>query len=723
MKQINHQTLYADETKDYRMPESPRAGEEVTFRFRAGHQEVRHVFIHIRCREQGEHEPEQMEENAGSPPVGGTQEAYRKPELLWERTEHGYDWFAVRVPVGEAPCRYCFEVQSEEETCFYQRNGVTYEPDWNRAFCLVPGFEVPDWMQGAVMYQIFTDRFCNGDPDNDVVDGEYFYIGTQSSHARVWSWNPGPNLVGEFYGGDLAGVVQKLDYLKDLGVEVLYFNPLFVSPSNHKYDTQDYDYIDPHFGVIVKDEGQILASDDYDNRNATRYISRVTDKVNLEASNALFIELVQQAHERGMKVILDGVFNHCGSFHKWLDREKLYRGQPGYEAGAFGTADSPYRDYFSFEEGSSWPDNEQYEGWWGFETLPKLNYEGSQKLQEEIFRIAEKWVSPPYNADGWRLDVAADLGHSEEFNHEFWRAFRKRVKEANPNAVILAEHYGSPAAWLKGDEWDTVMNYDAFMEPVSFFFTGMEKHSDEYHPELCGNVDYFCRTMKENMEHFMQASLLSAMNQLSNHDHSRFLTRTNHKVGRVANLGHKAASEEIDKSVMVQAIVLQMTWPGAPTLYYGDEAGVCGFTDPDSRRTYPWGKEDKELMEAYKKAIRLHRECEVLRTGSFCFLTCGMAENSGAPSGNGVQEAYGILGFARFRQQEQAIILINTQAKHLHTVVSLGEAGIREDVILEQIFYTHGCEVSTVPISYQIHEGWLDISLPAHSTVVLYHRW
>lgn len=702
MKQIDKAALYADETIDYRMPENPRAGEKVSFRFRAAHQDIRHIFMHIRYQEH-------RGETGGLPEGGDVCLSEQCPELVWERTEHGFDWFMTQYTLEGDSCSYLFEVQGEEETCFFQRNGVTFGPDWDHAFYYVPGFDVPQWAKGAVMYQIFTDRFCNGDTANDVVDGEYFYNGTQVSGVQLWNRNPSTNLVGEFYGGDLKGVMDKLDYLKELGVEALYFNPLFVSPSYHKYDTQDYDYIDPHFGVIVKDEGDRLTPGDRDNSHATRYKTRVTDRENLKATNELFIKLVRESHKRGIRVILDGVFNHCGSFHKWLDREKLYSGQHGYEAGAYEACDSPYHDYFSFREGSGWPDNGNYEGWWDFATLPKLNYEGSRKLQEEIFRIGEKWISPPFNVDGWRLDVAADLGHGEAFNHEFWREFRRRIKKVNPDALILAEHYGSPKAWLAGDQWDTVMNYDAFMEPVSYFFTGMEKHSDDYRPELCGNVEYFQQTMTENMSNFMADSLLSAMNQLSNHDHSRFLTRTNHKVGRVANLGHKAASENIDKSVMAMAVVLQMTWPGAPSLYYGDEAGVCGFTDPDSRRTYPWGNEDKELLSLYRKAIHLHKECDVLRTGSFCFLNCG--------------ERYGILGFVRFDCTQQAVVLINSQQKHLRGLVSLKEAGICEDVSAEQVFYTHGCEVSTVPITYEIKQGLLDISLPAHSTVILYHRW
>ena len=177
------------------------------------------------------------------------------------------------------------------------------------------------------MYQIYTDRFYNGDPSNDVETREYYYIGGYSSRVTDWSKYPDKMGVREFYGGDLQGVIDKLDYLQDLGVEVLYFNPLFVSPSNHKYDIQDYDYIDPHLGVIVEDGGEILPEGVTDNSQATKYQKRTTDRRNLEASNQLFIRLVEELHRRGMKIILDGVFNHCGSFNKWMDRERVYEGR------------------------------------------------------------------------------------------------------------------------------------------------------------------------------------------------------------------------------------------------------------------------------------------------------------------------------------------------------------------------------------------------------------
>ena len=189
---------------------------------------------------------------------------------------------------------------------------------------------------------------------------------------------------------------------------------------------------------------------------AARYITRVTTSRNLSQSNAYFASLVEKLHSHGIAVVLDGVFNHCGSFNKWMDREGIYLNKPGYSKGAYQSLRSPYRKYFAFEKNNV--THSRYEGWWGFETMPKLNYENSDALCEDILNDGAKWVSAPYNADGWRLDVAADLGHSEQFNHKFWQAFSQRVKKANPRAFIFAEHYGDPSPWLNGREWDTVMN-------------------------------------------------------------------------------------------------------------------------------------------------------------------------------------------------------------------------------------------------------------------------
>ena len=675
---MNKTALFCDGTEGYVYPPEPKESELVTFRFRTAKDDVDRV---------------------------GLVTSADTYVMEKECTQGEFDYYTFETRLGEEPFRYCFEVQSGTEKYYYGRCGISREILEYYNFVVVPGFSTPNWAKGAVMYQIFTDRFYNGDKSNDVETNEYYYIGDYSRRVTNWDKYPANMGVREFYGGDLQGVMDKLDYLQELGVEVVYFNPLFVSPSNHKYDIQDYDYIDPHYGKIVDDGGEVLPDGVTDNSQATKYKKRTTGLKNLEASNELFIKLVEELHRRGMKVILDGVFNHCGSFNKWMDRERIYEGEEDYELGAYVSADSPYRSYFRFfKEGpENWPYNGNYDGWWGHDTLPKLNYEDSVKLENYILYIGRKWVSPPYNVDGWRLDVAADLGRSNEYNHEFWQKFRRAVKDANPNALILAEHYGDPSDWLKGDEWDTVMNYDAFMEPVTWFLTGMEKHSDEAREELLGNIDNFIGSMAHHMSNMLTPSLQVAMNELSNHDHSRFLTRTNHMVGRVEHLGPEAANEYVNKAVMREAVVMQMTWVGAPTVYYGDEAGVCGFTDPDNRRTYPWGHEDQELIAFHKEAIRIHKEHPALKTGSLKIL--GGEEN--------------ILSYARFKGHDRIIVVINNRSERAEVKVPVWEAEIPIKCRMKRLLYSYKEGYTTEYEEYLVEDGEVVANMGPHSALVL----
>ncbi len=674
---LNKEALFSDETANYRIPFEPEVGDRVTIKFRTARDNVDYVFI-----------------------ICGS----RKVLMQKACTSGAFDYYTyVTDPLGEETLHYYFEVHTGRQRCFYNELGVSKDLQEVYSFGIVPGFKTPGWAKGAVMYQIFTDRFCNGDPSNDVLDREYIYI--KEGVHRVTDWEKVPDYmdVRSFYGGDLQGVWDKLDYLQDLGVDVLYLNPIFVSPSNHKYDSQDYDYIDPHLGVIVEDGGECLPEGDDNNSHASKYIQRVVNKKNLEASNEFFARFVEEVHRRGMKIILDGVFNHCGSFNKWLDRELLYEHAEGYEKGAYISADSPYRSFFRFNNEHDWPYNEFYEGWWGHNTLPKLNYEASEELVEYILGVARKWLLPPYSVDGWRLDVAADLGFSEEYNHEFWRRFRRAVKETNPNALILAEHYGNSKRWLLGDQWDTLMNYDAFMEPVTWFLTGMEKHSDSYREDMYGNAEAFVKAMTYQMPNFYGPSLQTAMNELSNHDHSRFLTRTNQKVGRIHTLGADAASQNVNKGVFREAVVIQMTWVGAPTIYYGDEAGVCGFTDPDNRRTYPWGKEDQELLSFHKEAIHIRKKNPVLTHGSTRFLAA----------------EYQFLSYGRFSEEDQIVVVINNGKEEKEINIPVWLASVPREAVMERLLLTLENGFSTGGEVYEVKKGILYLKVPPVCSMIL----
>jgi len=673
---MNYKALFHDMTLDYLRPLEPEAGNKVNIIFRTKEDDALKVTL-----------------------VYGD----KHMQMTKAETDNGFDYYSICVDATEETVYYHFEIESDTESCLFDKRGAVTDILDKMRFCLIPGFATPDWAKGAVMYQIFVDRFCNGDKTNDVLTDEYSYLDGHSE--LVEDWNRPPAVTGDyrqFYGGDLQGVLDKMDYLEDLGIDVIYFNPLFVSPSSHKYDTQDYDHIDPHFGKIITDNGELLAQGSDDNSKATRYINRVTSKENLTASDELFIKVVQEAHKRGIRVILDGVFNHCGSFNKWLDKERIYENADGYEKGAYVDKNSSYHNYFAFSE-DKWPYNNSYDGWWGYDTLPKLNYEGSRELTDYIIEIGRKWVSAPFYVDGWRLDVAADLGHSAEFNHGFWKRFRKAVKEANPEAIILAENYGDSKAWLSGGEWDTVMNYDAFMEPITWFLTGMDKHSDEFRPELWGNADYFWNEMLyRSGENFNTPSLYVAMNELSNHDHSRFLTRTNHTAGRISDHGSEMASQNINKAVMREAVVMQMTWMGAPTIYYGDEAGVCGFTDPDNRRTYPWGNEDQQMIDFHKAIIGIHKLGNEFKTGSVKRL---LGEKN-------------VIAYGRFNRLAASVIALNNNTYSVTKEIEVWQLGIPEGAILNRLIETGIKGYDTNSYEIRVKDGKITITLPALSSVV-----
>ena len=677
--------VFSDETPTYRFPSEPDRGETVTIRLRVAKNTAYRVVMFF--------------------------ESFAIGSLMVKtRSDEYFDYYENQIVCNDTEVIYRFLIENKNGVRIgFDKSGAWAVehgfPEYNPvyAFRFMPGFHVPDWAKGAVQYQIFTDRFRNGDPTNDVVDNEYYYIIGHAKHVPDWSATPSDTDIRSFYGGDLQGIIDKLDYLQDLGIEVLYLNPIFVSPSSHKYDCQDYEHVDPHFGVITDDVDHVMQLWEKHNGYAPKYIRRVTSMENLEKSDALFATLCQELHKRGMHIILDGVFNHCGSFNKWMDHEGIYIGKAGFKPGAFQSVHSPYRSYFHFNDSSNGR-SPAYEGWWGYSTLPKLNYEDSPELQETIMKIAEKWLSPPYCIDGWRLDVAADLGHSKEFNHKFWREFRARVKAVNPNALIIAEHYGDPADWLDGSQWDSIMNYDAFMEPVSWFLTGMEKHSDFYRDDLYQNGSAFFGIMKDKMARLRYPSLMSAMNELSNHDHSRFLTRTNRMIGRITTLGSAAAGSGINKGVFREAVVIQMSWPGAPTVYYADEAGQVGWTDPDNRRTYPWGHEDKTLIDLHRDLIALRRELPILRDGCLKPLL----------------EDYGRIAYARFNESTRAVIAVNNTGGWTDFRLFVRDAGSPDkENWYRRIQSTQDGHVTETARWSTVQDGCIAFDLPPFSAAIL----
>lgn len=675
MEKLDLKAIFSDETENFRSTSEPSDKDFVTVSIRTGKNNADNVYII--CDD-------------------------KKIKMEYSHSKCDFDYYKHIFEPEKTTKTYYFEIEKNGMSVYYNKLGVSDDinPQWN--FSIIRNFTTPEWSKGAIMYQIYVDRFYNGDKTNDVKTNEYIYLGKPSVFVEDWNARPQVDDIRNFYGGDLQGVIDKIPYLKDLGIEVIYFNPIFVSPSNHKYDIQDYDYIDPHYGKIVKDGGSTLVFEKFNNKHADMYVQRTTAKENLEASNKLFAKLIEIAHKNGIRVIIDGVFNHCGAFNKWLDKEGFYGNSGNYPVGAYKDKDSIYHNYFKWYD-DNWPNNDCYDGWWGYDNHPKLNYEDSKELYNYILEVGKKWVSPPFNADGWRLDVAADLGYSEDFNHKFWKDFRKAVKSANPETIILAEHYGDASKWLQGDEWDTVMNYDAFMEPVSWFLTGMEKHSEDFKSELLCNADVFENSMKYNMAKLSYQSIYTAMNELSNHDHSRFLTRTNMNVGRLHTKGSEAADMGVNLGIMKEAVTMQITWPGSPTIYYGDEAGVTGWTDPDNRRTYPWGNENKDLIDFHKAIIKIHKNNNALRKGSVKI----------------IYKDYGILSYGRFYKDEVIVTVINNTSEQKEITIPVKQIELKTGDILKRCIVSYENGFDTENVKYEIVAGNLKVVMPPFGSMIL----
>ncbi|MDQ0191873.1 alpha-glycosidase [Paenibacillus wynnii] len=425
-------------------------------------------------------------------------------------------------------------------------------------------FTPPAWVKDAIFYQIFPERFANGDPSLD------------PENVQPWGGKPERD---SFFGGDLQGVIDHLDHLSELGINAIYFTPVFAATTNHKYDTEDYLRIDPQFG----------------------------DAKTLK-------KLVDACHERGIRVLLDAVFNHAGkTFAPFVDVQE--KGEA-----------SPYKDWFHVNQFPLAIDQEipSYDTF-AFEPLmPKLNTENAE-VKQYLLEVAEYWIKE-VGIDGWRLDVA------NEVSHEFWREFRKVVKRANPDAYILGEIWHESAPWLEGDKFDAVMNYPFTSAVIDFF--------------VLGNLDAegFANSIGKQLSRYpLQASEV-AFNLLDSHDTPRLLTLA-----------------KGDKKKQKLAALFQFTFMGTPCIYYGDEVGMDGGGDPDCRKCMEWekDKQDLELFEFYRRLIHIRASHPALRTGTMSFLEA---------SRQGTKLAY-----ERRLGDDILIVLVNTEETAQHFQLAVEE--------------------------------------------------
>lgn len=512
----------------------------------------------------------------------------------------------------------------------------------------VPGTGfVPEWSKRMVWYQIFPERFRNGDPRNDptLQDIKGSWPHDQSPPWQIHSWTSDwyelqPyekangkdlwfNLQRRRYGGDLQGVVDKLDYLKALGITGIYLNPVFAAPSSHKYDAYTYHHIDPTFGPDPAGDRKIMATEKPDDPSTWHWT----------AADKLALRLIKEAHQRGMRVIFDGVFNHMGMTNPFL--QDVIRRQK----------ESPYKDWFSVK---SWRDPAkgtkfEYEGWFGIKELPNWRQDANGIVtgpRRYIFDITRRWMDPSGKGhiedgiDGWRLDVAFCV------KHPFWKDWSRNVRSINPQAYLTAEVIDTVEAnkpYLQGDEFSAVMNYNFAFACTEFFFPtkdgisptvfdGKLKTLREAYP---AEVAYGMQNLMGSHDTARMASNIVNADLIGFRDWSAYCDQARGRNPKYDTRAPDAAQRQRQKL----AVVFQMTYVGAPMIYYGDEVGMWGATDPCCRKPMVWddlkyqdeaylpdGKKrpkpdpvrvDRELLEHYRKCIAIRNAQPALQTGAF----------------------------------------------------------------------------------------------------------
>jgi cyclomaltodextrinase / maltogenic alpha-amylase / neopullulanase len=492
--------------------------------------------------------------------------------------------YTVLVDVPQEPglLWYYFELVMEGKKYYYGNSENSLGGIGRIYGAIPPGYQItvykgeaetPHWYKKSIMYQIFVDRFYNGSKEFKVLNpkkNSFIYANWEDTPTYIKNCENGSIARWDFFGGNLQGVIDKLSYLRELGISVIYLNPVFEAPSNHKYDTADYKNIDPMFG-----------------------------------SNEIFKDLCKKAEQLGIAIILDGVFSHTGSDSIYFNR---YGSYPG--VGAFQSTESPYYSWYRFK-----CSRDDYECWWGVESLPNVN-EMDPGYIDYIATgqnsVIKQWMD--LGAKGWRLDVA------DELPDEFIHILRKTMKEKDSNSVLMGEvwedasnkeSYGKRRAYLLGEELDSVMNYP-FREIMIDFFTG--RHDARHANEVLMSI----------YENYPPHNFYSNMNLIGTHDVPRILTILGDAPGeqQLSQMQKEAYRlPESQRSLGIARLkllsLIQMTFPGVPSIYYGDEAGLEGYKDPLNRGTYPWGNENSELLDWYKSITSIRSKYDVFSTGKW----------------------------------------------------------------------------------------------------------
>lgn len=503
-------------------------------------------------------------------------------EMRFEKSENGFSVYTADYVFDAAGIYYYrFEMRNRDGVWYYGRgeNGESVcgenLPEWQLTV-YKSSYKTPDFAKGNIIYHIFVDRFNRADG-----------VKTKRKYRLHESFSESPEVVSadgkyyadDFFGGNFNGIREKLDYLEELGVGIIYLSPIFKAYSNHRYDTGDYLKVD-----------ELLGTEDD------------------------FKRLLDAAHEKGMKIILDGVFNHSGADSLYFNKFGTYD-----SLGAYQSKSSPYYDWYYFKK---FPD--EYACWWGCDNVPDLN-KSNKDYRALVFGkngVVEKWQK--LGADGWRLDVV------DELPIDFVNLLIKKIKSVNKDALVIGEvwedastkvSYGELRPYLLGDQLDGTMNYPFMNAIIAYVRDGDEK--------------FFKDTVQSILENYPKETVYCLMNSLGTHDTVRIINALSdvraHGWSKTHKLGYKLPDSEYEKAKkkLYLASVLQFTLPGIPSIFYGDEAGLQGFDDPINRRPYPWGSEDKEILDHYKKLGRIRRENRaVFRAGSICVTKKGLSHTS-----------------------------------------------------------------------------------------------
>ncbi len=575
----------------------------------------------------------------------------RLDEMHIAKKENGFVYYEATLKMNENRIQYHFYLVCEDAVYFYtQREITTYLPDHTYDFVLLADYQQPAWVKDAVFYQIFPERFCNGDPSNDVQNGEYCQNGHPTIRMEQWDLPalryPEAHCL-DFFGGDLQGIREKIPYLKELGVTALYLNPIFFAPSSHKYDCLDYFHVDPHFGG---------------------------DQALADLSAAL--------HENGMKLILDISINHTGIAHKWFNRDGDWFDK---SIGAYNNPDSLERKYYFINEDNT------YHGWFNVDTMPTLNYT-SEELRDMIYRredsVLKKWLKPPYNIDGWRFDVADTFARNDlvQLADELWPEICRSIKEVNPQAYILAEHWGDCAQYLQGGIWDSPMNYFGCGRVIRQFLGEpdlfMQKHPAMRHFSGKMSADDMKNRILQHLAKMPYALWENQFNLFDSHDTSRL--HNNPKVNREEYRG---------------ALMFQFMLPGAASIYYGDEAEIDGYIDSmeGCRYPMPWGKDfqSSDRYQMIHTLAKLKAEHPALRTGSMKILWA---------EGN-------IFAIARFQDQEAYVCVISTEETDKTIRLPLGAIGASqpegEQDIFGSLLHWEPADHRAISLEVKVHQSYL----------------